>query len=812
MTELPTRPKFPTPPPRRRGRLDRLLRGEATRAGALLFLLLAVVHHDVLFQGRSFVLTNHFNPLDYRVGPEAYGDDFVPGDVWLTRNLYTYANIRDPGGSWWQWEPSGEFLEEGLRRGEWPFWDPYVGGGAPAMANLTSAFFFPPYFLMVAVFGHTATVENVYLVALLWASSFFGYLFLRAHGLSFAASLAGGAGVMLIGSTVQHVGTIMGQSASCLTPVLYVTRRFLDTPDWRRGIILALSYAAAALASFPPVLLSVFGLTAFYTLLAVAAGDAGAPRTRVAVVWLIAVTLAVGLVAAYYVPAAALWRTAPSQVQAVYAEAGLETQPLQNIYQLLSSTAMGGVLVYIAPAMPPVQGPHVPYVGAALLLLALLAGAEGRRARTLLVFAAPTAVLILLKLFGIAPVQWIGHLPLLNHIHFAHYFGLPLGFLVVFLAALGFDRLQHGLVGTARALLAIGLILAFIESLWWVAGSEGAFRMTGTPYWVRDWKALATCGALAGIAVVVATRAHLRPAALGLLAAVLVAEGYYNGNYPSPRVWDIFDHPVPYMRYLRDHAGLRRVMPFGAPPANVNAGFDVFSVNSLMAYNPPRALELYVRYAGAVPSIFLREARELPPDPVLDRQNVGLVSVVDIDRTVSAEARARGYRRVYDDDYVDIYERTTPPRFFFSSDYVVAERTLALEMVATAPSRQVVLEQAPGVAASPNEPGDPAVRVLHYGLNGFVLEIDAPRPGLLYASENAFDGWEATVNGTPAPILTANYAFRAVPVAAGRARVEFRYVPPGLTAGLTASGASLAGLLALALTGARARWRRGRRG
>ena len=86
---------------------------------------------------------------------------------------------------------------------------------------------------------------------------------------------------------------------------------------------------------------------------------------------------------------------------------------------------------------------------------------------------------------------------------------------------------------------------------------------------------------------------------------------------------------------------------------------------------------------------------------------------------------------------------------------------------------------------------------MSYRLNGFTLAVDAPRPGLVYASESVFDGWSATVNGSPAPILPANYAFRAVAVPAGQVRVEFRYWPPGLTLGLVVT--SISGLAVGAL-------------
>jgi hypothetical protein len=278
-----------------------------------------------------------------------------------------------------------------------------------------------------------------------------------------------------------------------------------------------------------------------------------------------------------------------------------------------------------------------------------------------------------------------------------------------------------------------------------------------------------------------------------------VAEGIYNNSYPSPDSWDIFDHPVPYMRFLQQQAGLRRVMAFGAPNANLNSAFEVSTMDSVMGFNPPRTLDLYIRYADAPSSIFMREAKRLPPERVLDRANVGLLGIRDAFADIVQAARDRGYRQIYADGYVSVFERSTPPRFFFSTEYRVAPTQAVAELVAEAPSREVLLEAEPGFAASVNVLDDPDVRVEAYNRNSVKLELNAPRQGLLYAAEANFDGWSAFVNGAPAPILTANYAFRAVVVPQGHVRVEFKYWPPGLTSGLTVSGASAAGLLILIL-------------
>ena len=76
-----------------------------------------------------------------------------------------------------------------------------------------------------------------------------------------------------------------------------------------------------------------------------------------------------------------------------------------------------------------------------------------------------------------------------------------------------------------------------------------------------------------------------------------------------------------------------------------------------------------------------------------------------------------------------------------------------------------------------------AARIDLYTANEVIVDVDASAPGYLVLSDSWSPGWTATVDDTPAEVLRANVAFRAVPVPAGRHTIRFRFRPPGLSAG-----------------------------
>jgi hypothetical protein len=109
------------------------------------------------------------------------------------------------------------------------------------------------------------------------------------------------------------------------------------------------------------------------------------------------------------------------------------------------------------------------------------------------------------------------------------------------------------------------------------------------------------------------------------------------------------------------------------------------------------------------------------------------------------------------------------------------------------PRREVILDSVDSATHLPTPPPHPegspgSARIVRYEPEWVAIEVEAERPALLVLSDLHYPGWEATLDGSPAEILRADYLFRAVGVPAGRSQVVFRYRPGSLWIGAALSG------------------------
>jgi hypothetical protein len=291
--------------------------------------------------------------------------------------------------------------------------------------------------------------------------------------------------------------------------------------------------------------------------------------------------------------------------------------------------------------------------------------------------------------------------------------------------------------------------------------------------------------------------------ARALLLTLIAAEGIINATYPRQNRWDVFAHPPQYVSVLQHLPNPKRVFVGNALTANLGSAFDIDEFDSLYMFSAPRMYALYEKYAISASPITMRDATAIPPDPVLDKAAINYLLIRHEVPNLFNAAASRGYATEYDDGYVRLFRRSGAPRCLFSSEYVVTDSARALNLIASNPPKQIVLEWFPGFQASPNQADDPDPQIISTKLNSETVRLNAPRAGLLYIADAWYPGWRATVNSKPAPIVIANYGFRAVVVPAGDVVVKLDYLPRGFVAGGVLSTIGLSSVAALFWFGGR---------
>lgn len=112
----------------------------------------------------------------------------------------------------------------------------------------------------------------------------------------------------------------------------------------------------------------------------------------------------------------------------------------------------------------------------------------------------------------------------------------------------------------------------------------------------------------------------------------------------------------------------------------------------------------------------------------------------------------------------------------------------------------VVVECMPAVTQTvPVGAAVPTALIERYTAEEVVVRTQGDQGGVLVLSDAFYPGWQAEVDGQPAPICPANVLFRGVPLPAGEHQVVFRYQPSGWRSGWMAAAA---GWLAILILGA----------
>jgi hypothetical protein len=139
------------------------------------------------------------------------------------------------------------------------------------------------------------------------------------------------------------------------------------------------------------------------------------------------------------------------------------------------------------------------------------------------------------------------------------------------------------------------------------------------------------------------------------------------------------------------------------------------------------------------------------------------------------------------DPTVNIYRNThvLPRASVAHESWSVADQEEAFAAIHRSefdPASMVVVED--GHTLAPTSGGAWEAKVVSYSNNEIRLQASTSLPGYLVMSEVYYPGWKVQVDGHPADLKRANYAFRAVFLPSGAHQVRFYFQSTPLTTGL----------------------------
>ncbi len=762
----------------------------------------------------------------------------------LTPNLADRQSF-PPGDFSAQFWAFATFEARELSAGRLPLWNPYTFAGAPFWADVQAAVFYPPSlltFLLSAPWGFSLFALEVEAIAHFWLAAVFMYLFLRRATRSRGAAVIGGL-------TFTFSGYLTGypsQQLAVLETVIwlplilfFIHRAYYNWTDGTHEPVLqphlpslllaGLVWGLALLAGHPQSALILAYLSAAYLLfLALAPARTSLNTQHISQVpawnhlWrrlvlpaLLVLLTGLALAAIQFLPAMEYTRLSVRAAGAYEKMAG--GFPLTDMIQLL----LPGLVSLYSPL----------YIGVAGFLLAVWVIFSRSVDRGQVFFWAVVALVTLLISLGgnsflYAPLYLLA--PGFSIFRGQERWAVAAAFSLSVLAGYGFAHLQRArspgpdqaktetAPSTAR-LLAISRYLFFLALLLALLSFYG-LNDTGwradSPFYNLLAAAILLTILLALAWLLWRFAARFHPALLAVLAAGLICFDLFTANWQTNLYPEL---PEWHTRMPAAVAAIKQDAGDSDEPFRVYNEFRLYD-----NYGVPFELE---DLWGASPLRLLRYDQFLaPPMPIERTWELLNVKYVISWREELYLPSTIIYQEPAGQDTTYVHRlNTVGPRAWLVSQAEIASDAAILEKIADPGFdrwRVALLERgAEQFAAQVNEPagqtaaitspGPAAYPIAQAGFTvnspqSFSLQVTTPVPALLILSEVAYPGWQASINGQPAPLLRADYILRAVPVPPGEHTISFNFRPTSFTA-----GAAISGLTLLAAAIVLVRWRNG---
>ncbi len=729
----------------------------------------------------------------------------------------------------WMHYPGHIFAAEEWLSGRVPLWDPYQNTGLPLLADIQVGVLYPLSALFLSSLSPSLEL-SLFVISHFMLGALFMFILARSLAMSMAAATIAGLVFGMGGFLMAQIPNLIIMTGAIWLPLIfYGVIKTLRRRSWLAAMLTGFPLALQMFTAQPQIVLYTLISIAGYGLYKISTDFFDNRNLRYTLQTGLLLTVIIG--SGLMLGAPQLLPTLELQQLSTRSQAkGLDfltenSLPPAQLLNLIIPSLFGNNVTGFKGG-DPFQEDFI-YLGFIPLLLVFLSWRQ-RRQHEWLFFCLLLGGSLLLALGSYTPLYQniIQHLPGFSLFRIPARWLMVVSFALAMLAGLGMESIiQKGL--SRRVLIgaiSIGLLLgAGMVIIWnqqanllhWSESLTGTNQKLTAAFlnkafaidpvyqnrlllkWVIGltapaWLFIANMSATVILLTLFATR-RLSVQTLVILliifsaADLTLAGGTTINPIKSANSWHALSGGA---RYVLDNVGNSRVFAVGANSEDLAVSHlgqsfpSVYKVYGATGYGSPLKLARY--------NTFLHDAH-----PVQAVQLLGVRYLLT--HGYMGNDAAATYPIVFSDDTSIVHENKNPlPRIFTVNHALQAntpEEALAyFKNLDIDPRQTVILESETGEPApQPSTPAAPGwAEITYQNPQALEIQVNMAGDGYLVLLDSYYPGWQATVDGTAAPIYHANYMGRAVFVPTGEHVVYFAYRPLSFQLGL---GLALTALL-----------------
>lgn len=710
--------------------------------------------------------------------------------------------------------PQHEFTHQEFLHGHFPLWNPYLDCGEPNVGSIQGALLFPINLLLLPLDPFYAAGIAAFLK--LFITGLFMMLYVRLLGAADSGAFLSGLTASLCGFMICWLGHPHVNCAMCLPILLYLIEKsfrygrsksagLTSPPALCVWASLAGVIGCVLLSGYPPLMVDGAIFIGAYFLFRLAGEANCQPFARIAIA---AGAAGLGLLVAApaLLPFLEYYQHSSMSASSMVLDRTAYRSPLNTLILYLlphlggsPTEGFGDTLLWLGIGnLMPNFVERTGYVGILPLLFAFSAVAY-RRCRWTVFYAAVTVVCVV-AVFGVPPFPTIFHaIPVLRQISPMRLI-LVGSFGVAILAGLGWDSFWRLEITQKRIwLVAAFWVLAGVVLLAYGLRFESRWKFLDAAHRAfLEPQFLMLGGSLIASAALLLPSLARHPGFRSMLGLGWVAADLLNfGMGLNPAIPHSSYYPsTPAIEWLQRDKGSFRI--FGLGMVLVPNTAEVFGLKDARGYDFTTVRNYEELINGSIGTFFFyRTADALPAALPL----LGVKYVLNFN---SSPPDPAGFDLVYSNEITIYRNREFQGRVLPVFNYKVGANAKAILATVRSggfdPRRTLLLLRKPEpiVEGLSNDQTHALASIVVDQPDEVDVQASMPKPGFLLLLDTYYPGWKAIVNGRKAPILRADYDFRAVQVPAGKSVVRFVYQPASFRIGMILCLACL-GILATIL-------------